>query len=144
MEKHNVQLPDEYDQIWRDLEPFWGMNPINLQRLQHQQESHKDTYTVGKSETDPRIRLLNVSFSFPITQENRHLLGGAEDFIDLVGDLQEHIPPFRAVFSPHDSPTLFTDYHIKTAALEAAARGSCRSYHIRRYLTFLIYVPPRY
>ncbi|PBK80587.1 hypothetical protein ARMGADRAFT_859444, partial [Armillaria gallica] len=23
VEKNNVQLPDEYDQIYRDLEPYW-------------------------------------------------------------------------------------------------------------------------
>jgi hypothetical protein len=125
IQSHNVQLPDEYDQIWKDLEPFWGINPVDLQRLREERESHEDTYTVGKTENDPHIKLLKVSFSFPITWENRHHLGGAEDFIALLGDLQEHLPPFRAVFSPHDSPTLFTDHKIKGVALEAAAQGSC-------------------
>ncbi|KIM52545.1 hypothetical protein SCLCIDRAFT_60830, partial [Scleroderma citrinum Foug A] len=28
--EHNVQLPDEYDEIYYDLEPFWGVDPEDM------------------------------------------------------------------------------------------------------------------
>lgn len=38
VEANNVQLPDEYDQILRDIQPFWAVPPDSLQSLQRQWE----------------------------------------------------------------------------------------------------------
>lgn len=72
-ELHNVQLPDEYDQIWSDLEPFWGMDPVDLNRLQLQHEGHIDSFTLGKNEGES-IKLLNVSVSDPSHWEDKNLM----------------------------------------------------------------------
>ncbi|RDB26672.1 Beta-1,2-xylosyltransferase 1 [Hypsizygus marmoreus] len=122
VEKHNVQLPDEYDQIWRDLEPFWGYDPVDLQRLQAEREDHKETFTLGKNDTSD-ISVLKISFGEEIQWDPKALLGGADSIMTLLKDVQHELPPFRAVISPHDSPTLFTDYEVKLAALDAASRG---------------------
>lgn len=122
-ELHNVQLPDEYDQIWSDLEPFWGMDPVDLNRLQLQHEGHIDSFTLGKNEGES-IKLLNVSVSDPSHWEDKNLLRGAEDILDLLQDVQHHLPPFRAVVSPHDNPTLFSDFDSKSLALKAASKHS--------------------
>lgn len=124
-ELHNVQLPDEYDQIWSDLEPFWGMDPVDLNRLQLQHEGHIDSFTLGKNEGES-IKLLNVSVSDPSHWEDKNLLRGAEDILDLLQDVQHHLPPFRAVVSPHDNPTLFSDFDSKSLALKAASKHSCK------------------
>ncbi|KAF8066691.1 glycosyl transferase family 90-domain-containing protein [Lyophyllum atratum] len=124
VEEHKVQLPDEYDQIWRDLEPFWGYRPLDLQQLQSKQELHTDTYTFGKNVTGD-LGVLKYSFA-PSTNDwtPEALLGGAKSIKEILKDVQDDLPPFRAVISPHDNPTLFSDYEVKKAALDAADRGA--------------------
>ncbi|TFK34614.1 glycosyl transferase family 90-domain-containing protein [Crucibulum laeve] len=120
VQEHNVQLPDEYDQIARDIEPFWGYHPLDLQQIQAEQESHTDSYTFGKT-IGSEIRLMNFSF---VPEPGPNVLRGAEDILALLKDVQQHIPPFRAVFSPHDNPILLSDYDIKKKFTDAAATGS--------------------
>ncbi|KAF5381689.1 hypothetical protein D9615_005598 [Tricholomella constricta] len=123
VEKHNVQLPDEYDQIYKDLEPYWGMDPKDLQDIQSEREAHRDTYTIGKT-ADGLIELLN--FSLPGYNEDQVevLVAGAFQIMGLLQDVEEFIPPFRAIFSPHDNPSLPTDFELKEDALKHAAAGT--------------------
>ncbi|KZP13270.1 glycosyltransferase family 90 protein [Athelia psychrophila] len=123
-EKHDVRLPDEYDQIHRDLAPFWGMHPADLARLQSDHEAHVDSYTIGKDRASDPIGVLKMvlSYSGPGTQEDAHL-EQAQDMIDSLADVQHFVPPFRATFSPHDNPNLFSDWEVKTDMLRAAAAG---------------------
>lgn len=113
MEQHDVQLPDEYDQIWHDIEPFWGLDPVELQRLQSEREAHTESFTIGKAGNDP-ITVLNQSLSKP------DLLRASQGILPLLKPVEEHIPPFRAVVSPLDNPYALFDYGIKQAALRAA------------------------
>ncbi|TEB27987.1 hypothetical protein FA13DRAFT_1736176 [Coprinellus micaceus] len=46
VKEHNVQLPDEYDQIHADLEPFWGVEPADLRKTQEELEKKKDSVSV--------------------------------------------------------------------------------------------------
>ncbi|KAG6918814.1 hypothetical protein DXG01_011566 [Tephrocybe rancida] len=122
VQKHNVQLPDDYDQIYEDLEPFWGMNPVDLQRMQSDWEGHSDSYTVGKTASS-RIALVNSSL--PGNSKVEHELSlGAYDIMEILQDVEDAIPPFRAVFSPHDNPNLPTDWELKDQALKHAAAGT--------------------
>lgn len=124
-ERNNVQLPDEYDRIYHDLEPFWGMDPVDLRRLQAQRESHRDSYTIGKAGSDT-IGLVATSLAPEGPDSPRkHHLGQAEEIMGILKEVSDYIPPFRAVFSPHDNPYLFTDWELKTQMLEAAAAGTC-------------------
>lgn len=123
VEENNVQLPDEYDQIYRDLEPFWGMDPKDLQNIETEWEGEADTYTIGKVADGP-IKLVN--YTLPGQEEARFdLAGGAFQIMELLEDVEEFIPPFRAIFSPHDNPNLHTDFELKTEALKHAAAGTC-------------------
>ncbi|ESK95111.1 glycosyltransferase family 90 protein [Moniliophthora roreri MCA 2997] len=116
---HDVQLPDEYDQIYHDLEPFWGMNPEDLQEIQKESEEKKDSYTLGKVAEQGVITVLRTSF-----EEGRdHLITGGENIIALLKDISKDLPPFRATFSPHDGPNRMSDYEVKDAALAAASVG---------------------
>ncbi|KAG5645658.1 hypothetical protein DXG03_005495 [Asterophora parasitica] len=125
VKKHNVQLPDEYDQIHRDLQPFWGYHPLDLHQILSERELHTDTYTLGKNATSNEISVLRVSFARSTNDwDPNSLLGGARSIMEILRDVQDDLPPFRAVVSPHDSPTLFTDYEVKKTALEAADRGA--------------------
>lgn len=128
VKKHDVLLPDEYDQIHQDLEPFWGIEPSDLLQIRSELESKVDSYTIGKEEGTP-ISVVNTSF-----QQGRYdqLIKGSVQIIELLQDVDDFLPPFRAVFSPHDGPNRLSDYAVKTAALVAASSQSCelRSYRI--------------
>ncbi|KAF9470694.1 hypothetical protein BDN70DRAFT_998858 [Pholiota conissans] len=120
--EHNVQLPDEYDQIHRDLEPFWGMDPNDLQKLQRDWEAHEDTFTIGKDSYDDPLSVKNHSIPNGDTSRTG-LAKGAYEMIELLEDVEHLLPPFRAVFSPHDNPNLPTDCELKRQALRAAQAG---------------------
>lgn len=126
VQNHNVQLPDEYDQIHRDLEPFWGMDPRSLQRIQRDWEGHADSFTIGK-EPGGRLRLLNYTLPSQSSSPNDMTEGGFM-VMDLLKEVQDYIPPFRAVFSPHDTPNLLRDYELRRSALEAATLGTCECF----------------
>ncbi|KAF5353935.1 hypothetical protein D9756_007153 [Leucocoprinus leucothites] len=120
VQEHNVKLPDDYDQIWLDLEPFWGMDPIELQQFQKEQEGHAESFTIGKIEGGP-ISVVNRSLTKP------ELLRSSEAFLSLLNPIEEHLPAFRAVVSPHDNPYGFIDYDVKQALLKAAKA----KYHLK-------------
>ncbi|TFK25291.1 hypothetical protein FA15DRAFT_668662, partial [Coprinopsis marcescibilis] len=116
-----VRLPDEYDQIYRDVEHFWGIDPRHLQKTQHGWEAQADSFTLGKETLDDPISLLNFTFH-DIKDKDRFLVFLPEMF-KLLQDVQGSIPPFRAVFSPHDGPNLPTDHELMTMAVKAARDG---------------------
>jgi hypothetical protein len=49
-----VRLPDEYDQIERDLGLFYGVRGGELRAAQRGREAHMDSYTLGKDMGDGR------------------------------------------------------------------------------------------
>lgn len=134
VQQHDVELPDEYDQIYEDLEPFWGMDPRDLQRIQFEWEAHFDTYTIGKTKDGP-MKLVNSSLA-AVQPGTFDLRDGAYMIIDLLKDVEDKIPPFRAIFSPHDNPNLHTDWELRDQALQHAAAGTCT------YLLLVFSIPP--
>ncbi|TFK73367.1 hypothetical protein BDN72DRAFT_814608 [Pluteus cervinus] len=123
---HNVRLPDEYDSIHHDLEPFWGIEPTDLLLLQSELELKKDSFTIGKNDSTSPIQVLTWAFQ---EGEYEHLIGTSFGIIELLREVQDLLPPFRAVFSPHDAPNRLSDFGVKAAALEAA---SSRTYIDRK------------
>lgn len=119
--KNNVQLPDEYDSIYHDLEPFWGIEPRDLLKIREELESKVDSYTVGKT-SGGAVAVVKYAF-----KEGKYdqLIKGSEKIIDLLRDVEDFLPPFRAVFSPHDGPNRLSDYGVKSAVLEAASSRTC-------------------
>lgn len=121
VQKHDVQLPDEYDQIYYDLEPFWGLEPSYLLELQAEREFKQDTFTIGKN-AEGKLDILQTSF-----QEGAYdqLIWIANKVLDILRDIEDDLPFFRATFTPHDGPNLMTDYVVKSTLLEAASTDSC-------------------
>ncbi|EDQ99870.1 uncharacterized protein LACBIDRAFT_295861 [Laccaria bicolor S238N-H82] len=117
VQKHNVQLPDEYDQMHNDLEPFWGLEPPDLFEIQKELEKKKDSYTLGKTKQNDPVSVLTYAFD-----EGRYdqLIYGSVNIVKLFREIQDFLPPFRATFSPHDGPNRLSDYAVKLATLEAA------------------------
>ncbi|KAH6904196.1 hypothetical protein BKA70DRAFT_1432400 [Coprinopsis sp. MPI-PUGE-AT-0042] len=119
VEDNNVQLPDEYDQIFNDLEPFWGIEPHDLLAIQKEAEQKKDSYTIGKTQ-DGKIKVLTYAF-----EDGRYdmLISGSKGIISLLEKVKDALPPFRATFSPHDGPNRVSDHQIKKVTLDAASKG---------------------
>ncbi|EKM77598.1 hypothetical protein AGABI1DRAFT_77101 [Agaricus bisporus var. burnettii JB137-S8] len=115
--EHNVQLPDEYDQIFHDLEPFWGLEPSDLFKTQAELETRIDSYTIGKQDGSD-VDVLTYAFT-----EGRYdqLIAGSKKIIALLSEIQHLLPDFRMTISPHDGPNFLSDWEIKRATLEAAA-----------------------
>ncbi|KAF9004583.1 glycosyl transferase family 90-domain-containing protein [Cyathus striatus] len=115
--ENDVQLPDEYDQIHYDLEPFWGISPEDLIRTQAELEDKKDSYTLGKT-AGSKISVVTYAFD-----EGRYdqLIVGSRGLIELLNEVNDYLPPFRATFSPHDGPNRLSDFAVKKAALNAAS-----------------------
>ncbi|KAF9038445.1 glycosyl transferase family 90-domain-containing protein [Panaeolus papilionaceus] len=118
VQKHDVQLPDEYDQIFHDIEPFWGLDPSDLAKIHEENETKEDTYTVGK-ELGSAVEVLTWAF-----REGRYdqLIVGSHRVIEMLNEVADHLPPFRMTLSPHDGPNRLSDYNVKAAVLAAAAK----------------------
>ena len=118
---HDVKLVDEYDSIHARLEPFWGVDPAVLQGIQADWEAHADTFTIGKLPDSSTVELLNN------TLQDDSYLGRQriQDQLDLLEDVQEWLPEFRATFTSHDGPTQFVSWELRKKAEEAAERGEC-------------------
>ncbi|EGN94295.1 glycosyltransferase family 90 protein [Serpula lacrymans var. lacrymans S7.3] len=116
--ENNVQLPDEYDQIYHDLEPFWGLDPLDLSAILTQLEVDEGVITIGKHHPTDPITVFNTTLP-----ENRQklLTEMVSNVLEVVEGVQYDIPPFRAVFSPYDNPSMLSEYTVKAMALEAAA-----------------------
>ncbi|KAJ8073632.1 hypothetical protein PM082_011910 [Marasmius tenuissimus] len=118
--KHDVQLPDEYDQIYNDLEPFWGMKAADLNDIQKSLETETDSYTIGKITASDPVKMVTWAFEDGRYEQLTH---GVQAIVDLLKDVQDDLPPFRATFTPHDSPNRLSDYEVKDTLLTAAGVG---------------------
>ncbi|KAJ8584607.1 glycosyltransferase family 90 protein [Rhizopogon salebrosus TDB-379] len=119
--KHNVQLPDEYDEIHHDLEPFWGIDPLHLQKTREELETQDHVVVVEKTAENPYIEI--VHRRLPLANEEK-LTERIWNILLLLEGVEDFLPPFRAVFSPHDNPSMLSDYGVRSMAIAAAATGS--------------------
>ncbi|KAG9309836.1 glycosyl transferase family 90-domain-containing protein [Chiua virens] len=117
---HHVQLPDEYDEIYQDIEPFWGIDPTELAHAQKEFETQSETVTVEKTDTLPRFKVVDTT----LPPNRQDLLPGIENILELVREVELDIPSIRLTFSPLDNPDMLSDWQIKSMALEAAANGT--------------------
>lgn len=115
--ENKVQLPDEYDQIFHDIEPFWGVDPADLRKTQEDLEKKKDSFTLGKNEQGI-IEVL--AWAFQDGMYERYIRSSVP-LIEMLRMVENDLPDFRATFSPHDGPNRLSDYNIKSAVLAAAA-----------------------
>ncbi|KAF9078042.1 hypothetical protein BDP27DRAFT_1310663 [Rhodocollybia butyracea] len=130
VEKHKVQLPDEYDQIHRDLEAFWGVDPQELQAAESMPEiwGRTNRYTVGKVAIQDPIDILNVtrydSIPLPNFVENgNNIISMLRKF-----DLEQYIPPFRAIFGVSDNPSIPIHWDLYSQAVEHAKKGTTATF----------------
>jgi len=93
-----VQLPDEYDQIYRDLEPFWGMSPSHVRALQEEYESEPGTYTLSNGVSG--FRQVRIATSTLASQDQAEVMEERSLMqIELLRSISQWLPSFRATFN---------------------------------------------
>jgi hypothetical protein len=109
VQRHNVQLPDEYDQIHRDIEPFWGIRPADLGTLQAEHEAEMGTYTLGNGWGFGPIKVVNTSLTPDAVgvADQR-----SDDQLDILEPVKQWIPPFRATFTVSTPKSLYPYEHL--------------------------------
>ncbi|KAI6038814.1 glycosyl transferase family 90-domain-containing protein [Pisolithus marmoratus] len=118
--KHNVHLPDEYDEIYHDLEPYWGLDPTDLTRSVEELGTQDDVFTVIKTPSNSGLEIVHST-----APESEHFLHDRiQAIIDLTKDFGADLPPMRIQFSPRDNPRMHTDWRIRDMALSAASNGT--------------------
>jgi len=139
VQRHRVQLPDEYDQIHHDIEPFWGIRPADLRKLQAEHEAEMGTYTLGNGQGFGPIEVVNTTLTpDAVDVANKR----SNDQLDILDPVKQWIPPFRATFTVsipkllvllrainelqcHDAPILFVGHDLRSEAIDAAAVREC-------------------
>lgn len=122
--KHNVQLPDEYDQIYHDIEPFWGMKPAYVREQQAAWEADREvgSYTIVNED---HIVYLGGN-TMPKNEENV-ANDRANAMMALLREVQEWLPDFRATLNAHDAPYQFVGYEMKSEAADSASISECET-----------------
>ncbi|KAL1749096.1 glycosyltransferase family 90 protein [Schizophyllum fasciatum] len=117
-QKHNVQLPDEYDQIYWDFEHMWGVYPPDLIAMQQEaQDANTDDWAAIGRSADGHVDVLHTSFN----AGNDHLIASVTPVLDLLKGVEDYLPQnFSIMISPHDAPQRHTDYDHRRALREAA------------------------
>ena len=118
MVKNDVKLPDEYDSIHHDLEPFWGVSPEDLQKIRDEWYEKEYRYTVlfGKENGQPLQILSNRMSEQKLDIHTESILERLR-FLDPVDDL---LPDFKAIITPSDSTSAPASWEHKAMLLEAA------------------------
>ena len=119
-----MQLPDEYNVINERLEPFWGIRPHDLRRIMADWEDHSDIpiMVFGKAAGKP-IRILKNGMPEAQADEFEQAL---RDRLNILLDVEDDLPEFRAIISPGDTPNLLKDWELMQEAREAARKGTCK------------------
>lgn len=108
VQENNVPLPDEYDRINADLQPYRGLSPSVLrQRI-------ADLQAPGSGHESFTLAVKNGQISSSHITFDADAIGGSLDRVqgqlDLIRDVAQHLPDFEAVYSIHDAPTRFISY----------------------------------
>ncbi|KAL7425261.1 hypothetical protein Q5752_000949 [Cryptotrichosporon argae] len=110
--EHGVELPDEYDQIERDLKPFRALHPRDLKARIDAASRLQDTYTLKV-----RHGSIRTSSAFgDIHGADQRLEGQTE----LLRPVAKWINDFAVVYSVHDTPSVVLSDEHRRDLLEHA------------------------
>lgn len=128
VQKNNVPLPDEYDQINRDLEPLYGLDPSTLIAEQQRIEGSRYTFTLVNSPPGT-LKTEGINVTSPGDGKK------SEPQIEFLQDVAKDIPEFRATYSIHDGSSKNMYWHLKQHLIDAAREGKCESSFLPSYFS---------
>ncbi|KPV74647.1 glycosyltransferase family 90 protein [Rhodotorula graminis WP1] len=110
---NRVILVDEYDQIHRDLEPFWALEPQDLAHRVRVMQERDETFTIQV--TDGKVAEVG----------EQAFLRRAKDLGDLIRRFSDYVPDVNLTFTRHDQPACQLDYYHRDRMVELAQLGEC-------------------
>ncbi|GAA5896049.1 hypothetical protein JCM8208_007515 [Rhodotorula glutinis] len=108
---NRVILVDEYDQIHRDLEPFWALEPQDLAHRVRVMQERDETFTIQI--TDGKVAEVG----------GQAFLRRAKDLGDLIRRFSDYVPDVNLTFTRHDQPACQLDYYHRDRMVELAQLG---------------------
>jgi hypothetical protein len=119
---HNVPLPDEYDQISRDMHLFHPHRPASIFAKAARVAKLSDTFTLKNT-----AGKLSVQRNF----DGKKHPGGEQRIkaqTELVQGVAEHIGDFEAVWSVHDTGRTYISWTARKELERAVRDGSCECF----------------
>ncbi|OCF46102.1 hypothetical protein I317_00192 [Kwoniella heveanensis CBS 569] len=102
--EHNVQLPDEYDQIQKDLRPFRALSPRGLRTRLQEAAQLQDTFVIRIQRGIVRTETLYKAEGIHDKRMQHQL--------ELLRPIAESLPDLQVVWSVHDTPrTMISHSH---------------------------------
>lgn len=113
---NNVQLPDEYDQLERDLHLFWALQPRDLKQRIEAASRRDDTFTI-------KIRGGTIRTSGRFGKDEKIHRRRRDGQFALVQEIAQYIPDMEAVYTTHDTPWNLLSWGHRQALLEFIEDG---------------------
>ncbi|GAA5908906.1 hypothetical protein JCM6882_005480 [Rhodosporidiobolus microsporus] len=108
---NRVVLTDEYDQIHRDLEPFWALEPGDLAHRVEVMQDREESFTI-------QVKEGKVSET-----GEQAFLARAKDLGDLIRRFSQFVPDVNLTFTRHDQPACQLDWAVRDRMTELAQQG---------------------
>ncbi|EIW72778.1 hypothetical protein TREMEDRAFT_26330 [Tremella mesenterica DSM 1558] len=114
VKKHNVQLPDEYDQIYDDIEPFFALTAERIKESVKIAKAKQGIYTIVCQKVETATGR-SSECSYNLKEEGMHSDGQriprqrAEAQLSLLKDVESELEEVEAIFYSHDGPFHIVD-----------------------------------
>ncbi|KAG8905165.1 Glycosyltransferase Family 90 domain containing protein [Tulasnella sp. 403] len=125
VEQHSIRLPDEYDQIHNDLQPFWGVEPSYIRHQQALRENDPNTFTLAC--VNGRVFLANAEQLPTSAAQNRLARQRIDAQLEILQPIEAFLPDFRATFSTDDVPNEVVSWEVMNKATAVAKLGKNRT-----------------
>lgn len=117
LSENDVQLPDEYDQINKDLLPFWAVKPKDLRKQIEEASFGPDTFTLRVKRGLLRTTHTYLPTDDPGIPERR------DGQVELIKPIAKYLPDMTAVYTVHDTPHSLISWDFREDILEHIADG---------------------
>ncbi|WVF68637.1 hypothetical protein IAT40_003407 [Kwoniella sp. CBS 6097] len=113
--ENKVQLPDEYDQINKDLRPFRALSPRDLRTRIQEAAQLSDTYVLRIQRGVVRTETLYK----PEAIHDKRM----QNQLELLRPIAESLPDLQVVWSVHDTPRTMISYAHRMELMERIDEG---------------------
>lgn len=117
--ENQVQLPDEYDQIDRDLRLFRALHPTDILQRITRASHDPDTFTIKV-----RRGLVRTAASGVNSSDWLHV-ARKEGQLELLRPIARYLPDMTVVYTVHDTPFNFVSRAHKDELLEHVDDDEC-------------------
>ena len=107
---------DDFDNLYQDLQPFWGISPLEIRQLTEQATSH-----AGNGIARIEIRNGQAQIASDGDSESGWLIDG---FISMTSQFIKHIPDMDLALNLHDGPRVAVSHGKITSLLDIASRAT--------------------